>query len=161
MKILVDIEGVLKSPNDDPITTGVVLVGTLTTHNQIFFMSPTTKEETERWLDINKIVDYDGLIDSSFALEGEELKERQVTVARSQGRVELLITNSPKLWAFAFEQGIPSIMFGVPSYTRVEFRPDAPKRLRAWDEIESAIEKQNAIRTQDARLTRTEGINFE
>jgi hypothetical protein len=52
-------------------------------------------------------------------------------------------------------------MFGAPSYTRPEFRPDAPKRLRAWNDIEKAIEEQNALRTQDARLSRTEALNFE
>jgi hypothetical protein len=161
MKILVDINGVLKGSNEDPIATGIVLIGTLTAFNQIFLMSSDPRQQLEQWLDINKIVDYDGIIDSSYRLEGEELAERQVMVARSLGRVDLLITNNPKLWAFAFEQGIPSIMFGVPSYTRPEFRPDAPKKLRAWNDIEQAIERQNIARTQDARLTRSEGVSFE
>jgi hypothetical protein len=52
-------------------------------------------------------------------------------------------------------------MFGVPTYTRVEFRPDAPKKVRAWSEIEEAINKENQIRTQDARLNKTETIGFE
>lgn len=161
MKILVDIDGVLRGANDDPIMTGVVLVGSLTAFNQMFIMSPDTLASTEQWMDINKIVDYDGILDSSYFLHGENLKERQVSAARSMGRVELLITNDPKIWAFAFEQGIPSIMFGVPTYTRPEFRPDAPKRLRAWDDIEAAVERQNALRTKDARVQQSEGIKFE
>jgi hypothetical protein len=73
----------------------------------------------------------------------------------------LFITNDPTLWAYAFDLGIPSVMFGVPSYTRVEFRPDAPRERRTWSDIEEAIKKQNALRTNDARISRTEALNFD
>jgi hypothetical protein len=161
MQILVDIDGVLKGQNDDPIGTGILMIGALSAYNQILFMSSEKENVIEQWLNINKIVDFDRIIDSSVYLEGENLKERQIKFARSRGSIDLFITNDPTIWAYAFEQGIPSIMFGVPSYTRVEFRPDAPKRVRSWTDIEEAVKKQNALRTQDARLTRSEGTNFE
>lgn len=161
MHILVDIDGVLRGQNDEPIATGIVMVGTLSVYNQLTFMGSEPEAVIQQWLNTNKVVDYDRLIDSTVALEGEELAHRQIRLARSRGNVDLFITNNPHLWAFAFEQGIPSAMFGVPSYTRVEFRPDAPKRVRAWDQIEAEIQKQNTLRTQDARLSRTESLNFE
>jgi hypothetical protein len=120
-----------------------------------------TEAQAKQWLDVNKIVDYDKLVDSSVALAGENLPERQIQYARARGKVDLFITNNPTMWAYAFGQGIACVMFGVPSYTRPEFRPDAPKRVRAWNDIEKAIEEQNALRTQDARLSRTEALNFE
>jgi hypothetical protein len=124
-------------------------------------MTEMSEAEAKRWLDVNKVVDYDLLIDKSAHLEGENLQERQIQVARSRGNVDLFITSNPKLWVYAFEQGIPSIMFGVPEYLRVEFRPDAPKKMRSWDQVQEAVEKQNILKTQDARLLRTEGLNFE
>jgi hypothetical protein len=161
VQILVDINGVLKGINDEPISTGILMVGTLSVYNQLTFMSDESELATKQWLNNNKVVDFDRIIDSSVELVGEELAHRQIKFARSRGPVDLFITNNPELWAFAFDMGIPSVMFGVPSYTRPEFRPDAPKRLRAWNEIEEAINKQNALRTEDARLTRTEALNFE
>ena len=161
MQILVDINGVLRGSNEEPISTGVIMVGTLSVYNQLIFMSDLTSAELKQWLDVNKIVDYDLLIDSSAYLEGEELAHRQIQLARSRGKVDLFITNNPTLWAYAFDQGIPSVMFGVPSYTRPEFRPDAPSRKRAWTDIEEAVKKQNTLRTNDARIRRTESINFE
>jgi hypothetical protein len=137
------------------------MVGALSAYNQITFISSTTEAETKQWLDVNRIVDYDNVIANEVHLEGEDLKQRQITFARAKAGVGLVITGDPHVWAFAFEQGIPSVMFGVPSYVRPEFRPDAPKKVRAWAEIETAIERQNALRTQDARLTRTETLNFE
>ena len=161
MQILVDIDGVLRGSNEEPIATGVLMIGTLSVYNQLIFMSDLTSSELKQWLDVNKIVDYDLLLDRSSYLEGDELAHRQIKYARSRGKVDLFITNNPTLWAYAFEQGIPSVMFGVPSYTRVEFRPDAPKKVRAWTDIEEAVKKQNALRTNDVRLKRTDGINFE
>lgn len=161
MQILVDLEGVLKGDKEQPISQGIVMVGSLSAWNKITLISPLNAEQTRQWLDVNKIVDFDKVIDSGVGLVGEDLGERQVNHARSLGAIDLFITNNPNLWAYTFNQGIASVMFGVPAYTRPEFRPDAPKRLRAWNDIEKAIEEQNALRTQDARLSRTEALNFE
>lgn len=161
MHILVELEGVLRGRNDEPISQGIILVAQLAAYNQISFMTDLSAAEAQQWLDVNKIVDFDNLIDKSVALVDENLGERQINVARAKGRLDLFLTNNPSMWAYAFDQGIVPLMFGVPSYTRPEFRPDAPKRVRAWNEIEEAIRKQNELKTQDARLTRTEGLNFE
>jgi hypothetical protein len=161
MQILVELDGVLRDKDESIIPIGVIMYGTLTVYNRMTIISSMTEADTKRWLDINKVVDYDLIIDNSVYLVGENPQERQINFARSQGGIDLFITGNPKLWAYAFNLGIPSVMFGVPSYTRVEFRPDAPKKVRAWTDIEEAIEKQNQMRTQDARLTRTEALNFE
>jgi hypothetical protein len=161
MHILVDIDGVLRGQNDEPIGTGIIMVGSLSSWNQITFMGNSTEAEIQYWADVNKVVDFDRIIDSSVHLEGENLSERQINVSRSRGPIDLFITNSPKTWAYAFNLGIPSVMFAVPSYTRTEFRPDAPKRVRQWDDIERSINEQNKLKTNDARLQRTEGLNFE
>lgn len=162
MHILVELNGVLKNTADDQlIPPGVLMVGTLTVYNQITFMTPESKASAEMWLNQNKIVDFDDIIDAKVGLTSELLEERQIKYARARGAVDLFITGNPHLWAFAFDLGIPSVMLGVPSYTRPEFRPDAPKKLRAWDEIERAVREQNEQRTKDARLSRTEALNFE
>jgi len=161
MQILVQLDGVLKGPDDALIPTGVIMYGTLTVYNRMTIMSSMSEADTKRWLDVNKVVDYDLIIDNSVYLVDENPEERQIKFARSQGGIDLFITGDPHLWAYAFDMGIASVMFAVPSYTRVEFRPDAPKKVRAWAEIEEAIEKQNELRTQDARLIRTETLNFE
>jgi len=161
MHIVVELDGVLRGSNEEPIGTGVIMTGTLSVYNKLTLLSSSTQKETKYWLDVNKIVDFDLIMDSSIALPDEPLAERQLNVCRSRGPVDLFITNNPTTWAYAFEQGIPSVMFAVPSYTRPEFRPDAPKKVRAWGDIEAAIEKQNSLKTNDARLARTEALNFE
>ena len=133
----------------------------LTAYNRMTILSSSTEEETLRWLNTNKIVDVDNIVDSSCALEGEPLGERQINVARSQGAIDLFITSNPKLWVYAFDQGVTCMMFGVPSYIRPEFRPDAPKKVRSWDSIQEAIDRQNEARVKDLRLTRNNDVSFE
>ena len=161
MQILVELDGVLKDQTGKPIATGVLMHASLAAYNRMTIMTDMTEPEAIRWMDINKVVDYDKIIDSSVFLTDVHPQQRQIQVARSLGAVELFITNNPSNWAYAFEQGIPSVMFGVPSYTRAEFRPDAPRKVRAWNEIEEAVAKQTALRTQDRRLTKQEGFRFE
>ena len=161
MQILVELDGVLRGQKDEPISMGIIMVAQLAAYNQLIFMTELSEAEAQQWINVNKVVDYDMLIDSSLTLVDEPLKHRQLKYARSRGNIDLVITHDPAFWAFAFEQGIPCMMFGVPSYTRVEFRPDAPKKVRAWTDIEEAIRKQNEVRTKDARLTRTDGVRFE
>lgn len=161
MQILVELEGVLRGQRDEPIAAGIILTAQLAAYNQIVFITELSQVEAEQWINTNKVVDYDMLIDSHISLVDEPLKQRQLKYARARGNVDLVITNDPAFWAFAFEQGIPCMMFGVPSYTRPEFRPDAPKKVRAWADIEAAIAKQNELRTKDVRLTRTETTKFE
>lgn len=163
MHILVELEGVLRGHrHDEPISNGIIMIGQLSAYNQLTFMTSLTRAEAEQWINVNKIVDYDQLLDSSVRLIDEELGHRQIQLARARGNVDLFITNNPSMWAYAFDQGIPSLMFGVPSYTRPEFRPDAPKKARAWADIEASIAKQNELRTKDARLNSDEeGVRFE
>lgn len=162
MHVVIDLDGVLKGDqNDEPILTGIQFVGALSAYNKISFITDFSKGEAEQWVNMNKIVDFDNIYDSSLHLEGDNLKERQLRFARSRGPIDLFITSNPALWVFAFDLGIPSMMFGVPGYIRPEFRPDAPKKVRSWDQIQEAVKKQNELRTKDARLTRSEGVNFQ
>jgi hypothetical protein len=161
VNIIVEIDGVLRTEDETPIATGVLMCGTLTVYNRMTFLSSTSTAETERWMNQNKVVDYDLVLDNSVGLADEDLVQRQLNVVRSRGSIDLFITANPDHWVYAFNHGIPAVMFGVPAYQRVEFRPDAPKRVRSWDNIVEAVAKQNELRTKDARLSRTEATNFE
>ena len=86
MEILVELDGVLRNQEDAPIPTGVILYQTLTAYNRMTIASSMSREDTERWLNINKIVDFDLMIDNSAHLEGENLTQRQINVAPSFGQ---------------------------------------------------------------------------
>jgi len=162
LNVIVELEGVLQGTfNKDPIPEGVLLTGALSAFNKITFITNMSEDNAYRWLNENKIVDFDLVLGDSVQLEGESLKERQLKYLRAKNPVGLFITSDPDLWAFAFELGITSIMFGQPSYLDPGNRPNAPSRMRSWTMIEEQVKKDNERRTQKARQSRSEGVRFE
>lgn len=162
MHIIVELEGVLKGAvKNDPIAEGVLITGAMSAFNQITFITEMAFKDAERWLNENKVVDFDNIVDRSIGLPGENLKQRQLTHVRSQGKVGLFITSNPEMWKFAFDAGIPVLLFGVSQYFSTEFRPDVPQARKTWSQIEESVRKNNEIRTQEARQIRTETVRFE
>jgi len=150
VNVLVSLEGILSSNNTDnksPNRTGVLLYYWLIPHNRVAIFTSWDKKEAEHWLLTNGIIDYAELIDSSYALLGEDLSQRQITVARSRQPVELLLTADPTLGAWAFDNGIPSLVFAHPESIAIPHRPG----MKAWGAIEESIDKRNIQRSLDAQ----------
>lgn len=152
MNILLSLDGVLSSDTGHPIRAGVVLYYALTAGHRVALVTSRDRKDAEHWLASHGIIDYDDLVDNSLALEGEDLRKRQITYARGQAPVELYVDSDPEICAWVFEQGVPAIVFAHPSYMPVGHRPDAPKQIRAWDEIQKAITKVNIAKSLDRRL---------
>lgn len=149
MNVLVSLEGVLSSDNsDNPNRTGALLYYALKSNSRVAIFTGWSKGRAEHWLAVNGFVGYDELIDNSYDLIGDELSKRQVTVARSRQPVELLITSEPSLVAWAFENGIPAILFAHPDTMLIPNRPDV--KMKPWADIEEVISKRNVKRSLDA-----------
>lgn len=133
----------------------------LTANHRVILVTSRDRRDAEHWLASHGIIDYDDIIDSSVALEGEDLRKRQITIARSQGGVELYIDSDPAMCAWVFEQGITAMVFAHPSYLPVGSRPDAPKQIRAWNEVENSIKKINIAKSLDKRLNNDDLANWE
>jgi hypothetical protein len=41
-------------------------------------------------------------------------------------------------------------MFMNPGYLAIEYRPDAPKKRRTWDQIEEAVNRVNTHKSREA-----------
>lgn len=118
-------------------------------NHRVAIFTSQKRTDAEHWLNVNGFVAYDELIDNTYDLIGDELSQRQITVARSRQQVELLVTGDPQLAAWAFEQGLPSLVLAHPDTMLVQNRPDAPKKMRAWTDIEEVITKRNIKRSID------------
>ena len=118
-------------------------------NHRVAIFTSQKRTDAEHWLNMNGFIAFDELIDNTYDLIGDELSQRQITVARSRQQVELLVTGDPQLAAWAFEQGIPSLVLAHPDTMLVQNRPDAPKKMRAWTDIEDVITKRNVKRSLD------------
>ena len=151
MNILVSLDGVLCSDTGEPIRAGVALYYALNINNRVALITSRKTADAEAWLNSHGIINYDDLIDASYHLEGEDLKKRQFILSRGRAPVEMYVDADPTMCAWAFEeQGVPAIMFMNPGYLAVERRPDAPKKVRKWTDIEEAIDRVNTARSKDA-----------
>ena len=151
MNILVSLDGVLSSDSGDPIRAGVMLYYALNINNRVAIMTSRKEEDAKHWLNSHGIINYDDLIDYSYHLEGEDLKKRQFVMSRSRAPIELYVDSDPTMCAWVFEeQGIPAIMFMNPGYLSVERRPDAPKKVRTWDQIQESIDRVNVHKSREA-----------
>lgn len=151
MNILVALDGVLSSENKEPIRTGVLLYYALNNGNRVGILTTQKKDAADHWLRSHGIIGYDDLMGDEVYLEGEDLKKRQFLLQRSKAPVELYVDSDPSMCAWVFEeQKVPFILLGVPSYLPVESRPDAPKKVRKWTDIENAIDKANLHKAEQA-----------
>jgi hypothetical protein len=142
MRILVTLEGVLQRGNN-PIVEGARLLQGLKPFNELIILTADSAESANRWLAENRYSPLvDELIDNKQGLHGEDLTRRQITLQRTQKPVDALVTADPSLAAWAFDQGIVVYLFAHPGVSRPEWRPDAPKKVRAWTDIEESIKNR-------------------
>jgi len=127
----------------------VALYYALTANHRVALVTSRTKQDAEHWLASHGIINYDDLIDCSFELEGEHLRKRQVTIARATAPVEIYVDSDPEMVTWAFEQGLTAVFFAHPSYLPIPNRPDAPKAIRKWGDIEQAIKRNNIAKSMD------------
>lgn len=161
MNILVSLEGVLSSETGHPIRSGVFLYYALAASHRVMIVTTRDRRDATHWLASHGIIDFDDIIDSSYGLEGEDLRKRQITYCRAQGGIELYIDSDPSMCAWVFEQGITAVVFAHPSYLPVAHRPDAPKKIRTWNEVENSIKKVNIAKSLDKRLNNEDSTMWE
>jgi hypothetical protein len=126
----------------------VALYYALNINNRVAIMTSRSEADAKQWLQSHGIINYDDLIDVSMGLEGEDLKKRQFILSRSRAPIEMYVDSDPAMCAWVFQdQMVPTVLFSHPGYTKVEHRPDAPKKVRAWADIEESINRVNTARS--------------
>lgn len=64
----------------------------------------------------------------------------------------MYVDSDPSMCAWVFEQQrIPAVLFSHPGFAGVENRPDAPKKVRRWSDIEAAVNRVNTSRAEAAQ----------
>lgn len=152
MAILITLDDVLRIKKK-PIVSGVALYRCLNEFHRVFILCED-KAEAENWLVSNKISKVDNLIDKEYVQKeyGRSLLKRQVDYARSQGKVDFVVTSDTELAKDLLEEGIETLLFLHPQYIRPEFRPDMGQGVRRWADIQAEIDKQNEMYFEDKRV---------
>lgn len=156
------VEGVLARAGESPaarqpIPEGLRLFEALRKLYKIVLLTSGEDNVIEDWLRRQGIRGHTALAGPPRAETYDKfatLRADQLMDLRSHGyALELFIDANPAAVARALELGITGLVFASPKYLRPEFRPDAQTRVRAWDEIEAEIGRQNALRTGEPLVT--------
>lgn len=134
--IFVALEGVLKTETGDPIPEGIKLYRVLAEHYRIAIASDLDINKTEHWLKSNLIVGYGEIYDDRYFFEGQDLRMRQLAIARSRGRVELFIDPDADRCAQALAMGVHTMLFASPKFVRVT------REVRPWADLSDEVERQ-------------------
>lgn len=141
MTILFALNGVLRSDANTPIREGRILYDALVKDGRVVFMCDEEKEKVEYWLTQYGIKGYAGLLTPSVTLTDEDpIRARQISVARSLGRVDMVIDADPDTVKHCLEVEVPAMLFTHPKTSLPEWRPDSERRT--WGEITAMLEKQ-------------------
>jgi hypothetical protein len=152
MAVVIELDGVLKN-SITPIVSGINLYKILNQKYKVFIICGD-KKKAENFLLSNRLNKVDDLIDESFVPHeyGRALNKRQIDFIRSKGNIDFVVTANTMLAKQLLEDGLEVLLFLHPHYIRPEFRPDMAEGVRRWADIESEIDKQNAMIQNDKRV---------
>ena len=142
---LVALEGVLKTETGDPIPEGIKLYRILAEHYRVVITSDMSWQKTDHWLRSNLIVGYGDIYDDRYFFEGQDLRSRQLAIARAQGRVDLFIDVDADRCAEAAAMGITTLLFAHPKFIRTS------REIKPWDVLADEVERQR-LALLDAHL---------
>ena len=159
MNILLNLDGVLSSESGEPNRAGVILYYALNAGHRVALISSRKKADAEHWLNSHGIIGYDDLMANEVHLEGEDLKRRQFILSRSRAPIEMYVDSDPTMCSWVFEtQMVPTVLFTHPGYVKIEHRPDAPKKVRAWADIEDSINRVNIAKSEAAKAPKEQSF---
>jgi hypothetical protein len=131
------------------MTSGVALYHSLCGDGKrkAFFWSESgDREQLRHWLIVNLILK----AQPNVLLDMD--RTEAITAVRALGYdLEFYVDADPAGAAQAMAMGQTTLLFASPSYARPEFRPDAPKELRRWADIEAETVRQRTLLATDNR----------
>ena len=148
MNVLIFFDGVMSHRFAAPIVQGVALFRSLQTHRRTVILCKE-REKTEKWLRDNNILKIDDLVSAEEIGVSKDLE--LIEYCRSKGKIDVVVTSDITLSTKLLEAGIPTLLFLDPKYTRPEFRPDAPKGVKSWEELQTEKDRQEELYREDPR----------
>jgi hypothetical protein len=162
MNTAISMDGVLRGDTGDLIIDGLMVYRAFKVLGRVTLFTAIPRSMAEVWLIMHGMSDFDDLLDGTVRIDPKEpLRYRQIAVTRANGPINMYIDADPSVVAEAMRLGIPTMLYSSPQYVRPEFRPDAPKGVRKWDDLVNERSRQQAMKAVDPRLKDEEFSTFE
>jgi hypothetical protein len=142
MTAMISLDGVLRTEVGDPIHTGLKLFRTMLMTYRVAVATDGTLEEAEHWLRSNLLTGYAEIYSNSVAFEGQDLRLRQLAIAKQGGPVEVFVDADVDRCAAVLSSGTPVLLFGSPKFVRRK------REVKPWSHIKDEIEAQKELTAQ-------------
>lgn len=142
MTVMISLDGVLRTETGDPIHTGLKLFRTLLMTYRVGVATDGTLEEAEHWLRSNLLTGHAEIYTNALAFEGQDLRLRQLAIAKVNGEIELFIDSDVDRCAAALKAGVPVILFASPKFVRTK------RKIKPWSHIQDEITAQKELTAQ-------------
>lgn len=133
---IVALEGVLKTETGNPIPEGIKLFRILVEHYRVVISSDLDAATTEHWLRSNMIIGYSEVYDSKDFYEGQNLRQRHIDLALTNGKISLFLDPDADNCAYALSKGILTMLIASPKFVRVS------RDVRPWEDLTTEVERQ-------------------
>lgn len=152
--VVMAIEGVLVESQDLktglPSQSGHMLYNTLVQSYSVVLVTHHDAELVDTWLRKEGIKGFATVFNysaSSTAMSLSSWKAYQVRhLLQSGSAVAWFIDTDPSAIAEVYVEGVPTMMLSHPYFTRPEFRPDADRQVRPWNDLVTTIETEQLLR---------------
>jgi hypothetical protein len=150
--VVMVVEGILREPNSEaPIAEGITLYRGLAESSRLYLLSAMwTPREMARWVFSRTIEQRHIGFQTALTPSPED---RINALSRIATWNPALVLESDPLCAEAeYRAGYPTMLFALPAYRAVSWRPDSPSGPQPWDAIAAEMARQEELRYTDERL---------
>ncbi|MEU1816035.1 hypothetical protein ABZ543_12690 [Streptomyces roseifaciens] len=150
LSVVMVVEGILRAPDSEAhFDTGWGLYHACAPNTRLYLLSHTwAAPDIQPWLakrHLTRHLQYLHQPDPGPAGRLEALDRLR------SWRVSLVIEPDPECAAAEINAGWNTALVTHPQYTQARWRPDYPGRIRPWDQLTHAIERQTELRLADPR----------
>jgi len=146
------VEGILREPNSEAaIAEGVTLYRGLAESSRLYLVSAMwTAQEMSRWLFGRGLESRH--IGYRLALSPSAADRLHALAKIASWSPALVLESDPVCAAETLRHGYPTVLFAVPAYRAVSWRPDSAAVPDPWDTVAAEIQRQADLRYKDERL---------
>ncbi len=154
--VVMTVEGVLIEgydlKTDLPSQSGHMLYDTLVQYYAIVLLTQHDRDLVDTWLRKEGIRGFATVLSfasTSWAYSIPAWKAFQVRGFLQAGTaVSWFIDTDPAAIEAVYLEGVPTMMLSNPQFTRPEFRPDAARKVRPWDQLVTTIEMEKLVKME-------------
>jgi hypothetical protein len=146
------LDGVLRNGKKVPIRESMAFYRS-TKENIKIILAADSKSEGDQWLRTHNLKQFDDIVGDEVPMVAPTLQISQAEYIRSQGqgKLSMVITADPELAKELLERGFTVMLFLNPLYADPASRPDSSEGRRKWEDITSAIDRQQELFMEDPR----------